>query len=515
MFITASMLSAGPAASDDFWYAPVGTVSASGARVSPDSAMRLSVVFACVRVLSESVAKIPMRLMRGINERVTDHPLSLLVARRPNRWQTAFEFREMLQAHLSLRSNAYAQIVYGAGGVVRELVPLHPDRVTVEQIGDLAVRYVVTDWQGRQRVLVMGEVLHIRQLPMDGFSGLSTAAMQREPLGSALSAQDFSGRFFRNGARHGGMWIEMPGKFEDDAARAKFRAAWSASLSGSNAYSTPIMDRGMKLHELGMTNQDAQFIESRKYSDSDICRMFLVPPHMVGILDRATNNNIEQQSAEFYQDTLMGLFRRWEEAFEVQLLTDEEAAELRFQFDVKQLMRANSEARSNYLHNAIGDGWLTRNEARLEEGYEPLPGLDEPLRPLNMGPGGARGGRNGGQAQAILQASADRVVARECNELERLLISGGRLHAAQEFYGQHAVWMAGAMCIDLELAERVCKRRYEDFGDAPSHKWRVQEWRELGGAGLLLVIEECERLAMRRGPAHSGSSFARLRPPGD
>jgi len=193
MFITASMLSAGPAASDDFWYAPVGTVSASGARVSPDSAMRLSVVFACVRVLSESVAKIPMRLMRGINERVTDHPLSLLVARRPNRWQTAFEFREMLQAHLSLRSNAYAQIVYGAGGVVRELVPLHPDRVTVEQIGDLAVRYVVTDWQGRQRVLVMGEVLHIRQLPMDGFSGLSTAAMQREPLGSALSAQDFFG----------------------------------------------------------------------------------------------------------------------------------------------------------------------------------------------------------------------------------------------------------------------------------------------------------------------------------
>lgn len=493
MFITASMLSAGPAASDDFWYAPVGSVSASGARVSPESAMRLSVVFACVRVLSEAVAKIPMRLMRGVNDRVTDHPLSLLVSRRPNRWQTAFEFREMLQAHLCLRSNAYAQIVYGAGGVVRELVPLHPDRVTVEQIDDLAVRYVVSDWQGRQRVLVMGEVLHLRQLPMDGFTGLSTVAVQREPLGSALSAQDYAGRFFKNGARHGGMWIEMPGKFEDDSARAKFRAAWSASLSGSNAYSTPIMDRGMKLHELGMTNQDAQFVESRKYSDSDICRMFLVPPHKVGILDRATNNNIEQQSAEFYQDTLMGLFRRWEEAFEVQLLTDEEAAQLRFEFDVKQLLRANTDARSKYLHNAIVDGWLTRNEARLEEGYEPLPGLDEPLHPLNMGPNSGPRGRgdesDGDQAQAILLAAADRVVTRECNALQRLLDRRAGLEAAADFYGQHAGWMAKVMAIDLASAERACERRFDALRGAGGSQALIDDWRELGGHELLRIMK--------------------------
>lgn len=489
MFITASMLSAGHAASDDFWYGPVGAVSASGASVSADSALRLSVVYACVRVLSESVAKIPLRMMRGVNEVVTAHPLSRLVSRRPNRWQTAFEFREMLQGHLCLRSNAYAQIVYAANGDPAELVPLHPDRVTPEQIGDFAMRYIVTDWQGRQRTLTQDEVLHIRQLPLDGFVGLSTVATQREPIGSALSAQEYAGRFFRNGAKHGGMWIEMPGKFEDDAARAKFRAAWRASLSGSNAFDTPVMDRGMKLHELGMTNADAQFIESRKYSDSDLCRMFLVPPHMVGILDRATNNNIEQQSAEFYQGTLMGLFRRWEEAFEVQLLTDDEAVELRFEFDVRQLLRANSEARSTYWHNAISDGWLTRNEVRREEGYEPLPGLDEPLHPLNMGSnGGAPGAPRNGRAQAILEAAADRVVVRECNALARLFGRADGMEAAADFYARHAPWMASVMAIDLVAAERACERRFDELRAEGGSIRLIDEWRELGGAELLRIM---------------------------
>ena len=489
MFITGA-LTAGPAASDDFWYGPVGMVSASGATVSADSSLRLSVVFACVRVLSESVAKIPLRMMRGVNEVVTDHPLSRLVSRRPNRWQTAFEFREMLQGHLCLRSNAYAQIVYAPNGDPVELVPLHPDRVTPEQIGDFAIRYQVADWQGRRRTLTQDEVLHLRQLPLDGFSGLSTVAAQREPIGSALSAQEYAGRFFKNGAKHGGMWIEMPGKFEDDAARAKFRAAWRSSLSGSNAFDTPVMDRGMKLHELGMTNADAQFIESRKYSDSDLCRMFLVPPHMVGILDRATNNNIEQQSAEFYQGTLMALFRRWEEAFEVQLLTEDEERTLRFEFDVKQLLRANSEARSTYWHNAISDGWLTRNEVRREEGYEPLPGLDEPLHPLNMGSnGGALGAPRNGRAQAILEAAADRVVVRECNALARLFGRPDGMQAAADFYARHAPWMASVMAIDLVAAERACERRFDELRAEGGSSRLIDEWRELGGAELLRIMQ--------------------------
>lgn len=494
MFVTRAMLSAGPAASDDFWYGPVAALSASGATVSADTALRLSVVFACVRVLSESVAKIPLRVMRGVNEVVTDHPLSTLIARRPNRWQTAFEFREMLQAHLSLRANAFAQIVYGRGGDVAELVPLHPDRVTIEQIGDFAVRYIVRDWQGQSRAFVQAEVLHLRQLPIDGFSGLSTVMAQRESIGSALSAQDYAGKFFKNGARHGGNWIEMPGKFESDEARAKFRSSWSASLSGANAYSTPIMDRGMKLHELGMTNTDAQFIESRKYSDSDLCRMFLVPPHMVGILDRATNNNIEQQSAEFYQGTLMGLFRRWEESLEVQLLTDDDAQSLRIEFDVKQLLRANSDARSKYLHNAIIDGWMTRNEARLEEGYEPLAGLDEPLHPLNMGSGqeSQPPPADDSRAQAILEAASDRVVVRECNAMQRLLDRAAGMEAAADFYGAHAGWMAQVMAISKAAADRVCERRFDELRtEQGKHGAQalIDGWRELGGAELLRIMK--------------------------
>lgn len=491
MFLTSAMLSAGPPVTSDFWYGPVGTVSASGASVSPESSLRLSVVYACVRVLSESVAKIPLRLMRGVDEVVKDHALAKLVTRRPNRWQTAFEFREMLQAHLCLRGNAFAQIVVAGSGDVAELVPLHPDRVVLEQIGENVVRYIVTDWRGGRRVLTQSEVLHLRQLPMDGFAGLSTVAVQREPIGSALSGQDYAGRFFKNGARHGGMWIEMPGKFESDDARAKFRSAWSASLSGTNAYSTPIMDRGMKLHELGMTNQDAQFIESRKYSDSDLCRMFLVPPHMVGILDRATNNNIEQQSAEFYQGTLMALFRRWEEALEVQLLLDDEADDLRFEFDVKQLLRANAEARSHYWHNAIVDGWLTRNEVRIEEGYAPLDGLDEPLHPLNMGPNGdSAPAEPDGRSQAILEAAADRVVVRECNSLQRLIVDRRAGWAeVEEFYRAHSGWLAQVLAVDGQIAERACQQRLAQFRAGNGSTALIDEWRELGGAELLRIIK--------------------------
>jgi HK97 family phage portal protein len=493
---------------DDFWFQPVSGTSASGASVSPISALRLSVVYSCVRVLSESVAKLPLRVMRGDFEEDTTHPLSALLKRRPNLWQTSFEFREMMQTHLSLRANAYAQILY-AGSRVVGLLPLHPDRVVIEQMADTVWRYKVSDWQGTQRILLQDEVLHLKSLALDGILGTSPVVTQRDAIGTALSAQEYAGKFFKNGAKHSGAWIEFPGKFADAEARAKFREAWRASLSGENTFSTPVLDQGMKMHELGMTMADAQFLESRKYGDADICRIFGVPQHMVGILDRATNNNIEHQGREFYSMTLMALLRRWEEAMETALLMDAEQETHRIEFDADELLRADSTSRATIYHNAILDGWMTRNEARAREHMAPIDGLDEPLSPMNMN-GGAEPPQDAPEvreatpapapaddrAAALLVAAADRCVVREVNGIRRIVARYGRgeraMEAAADFYGLHADWVAKVLGVEPGAAALVCEQRFDELraNDVPD---TLDRW-EAGGGRLLMVTGEPDAL---------------------
>ncbi len=495
----------------DFWYQPIGAVSASGVSVSPSSALRLSVIYACVRILAESVAKLPVRIRRGAFEVIAAHPLARVLSRRPNRWQTVFEFREMLQAHLSLRSNAYAQIVIDGRGEVESLIPLHPDRVTPEQLDDGTGRYRVRDARGRETVLLGPEVLHLRQLPLDGFLGLGVTAIQADGIGSALAAQQYTGKFFSNGAKHGGAWIEYPGKFADAEARAKFRDAFRAGLSGENAHSIPVLDQGMKMHELGMTNADAQFIESRKFNDYDLCRMMLVPPHKVGILDRSTNNNIEQQSAEFYQDTLMALFRRWEESLEGYLLTEAEQNDgLRIEFDVADLLRPDSVSRGKLYHDAILDGWMTRNEVRGREGLPPITGLDEPLEPLNMsrssdprdGAGGnarpaaepdiepdsppkKRQPRAPSREATLLRMAADRSVTREVGALRRYAGAADGPERARAFYVEHGAYIAQALCMTPDASSGWCDERLGALLVSDNYPGLLNAWGEAGGAPLL------------------------------
>lgn len=497
MFLTSADLRAGPGPTDDFWYSSVG-VDASGRLRSPDAALRQSVVYACVALLSQSVAKIPTRVMSGVATVVKDHPVTQRLSRRPNRWQTAFEFKEMLQAHLCLRSHAYSQIIFGRAGEIAELVPMHPDRVRIEQISDMDVLYIVKDWRGAERRLLSDEVWHLRGMSLDGFQGLAAVSAGAEVIETGLNSQGYRAKSFKNGARHSGMWIEHPSKFDSDEAAKKFRDAFRAAMSGENAYSTPVMDRGMKIHELGMTNQDAQLVESSKLSESELCRLWLVPPHKVGILDRATNNNIEQQNEQFYSDTLMALFRRWEESAEVHLLTEEEQADLRIEFDVAQLLRADVTARSKMYHDGIQDGWLVRNEVRQREGLEPLDGLDEPLEPLNMVQPGSRGqpaegapdkpdGNADDKPQAILLAAADRAVRREVNALRRIRPGPAAKVEAADFYGKHATWLAPVLAIEQSVADRICEARFDQLvaGDLRV----IDDFAADGGAGLLDLMK--------------------------
>jgi len=371
----------------DFWFQPVGAKSAAGPRVDTLSAMRLSAVYTSVRVLSESFAILPFKLYKpsadGLKKtQQKKHWLVRLFTKKPNRFQNPFEWREMLQGHLALRGNAYCQIIDGPGGSIAELLPLHPDRVQVEVMESGNWRYRYTALSGEIQYLTRQEVWHIRGLSSDGIVGLNPIEQQREVIGGALGAQDYGNRFFANDAKPTGGWVEVPGTIADAAARGKLKEAVGSATSGANRHKTMILDRGMKYHEVGLTNKDSQFLESRQFSRTEIAAMFRVPPHMIGDLSRATFSNIEQQSIDFWMGTMLPWTERWEAAIEA-LLVDTDDEDLCVEFDFRNLLRGDAVSRAAYSHSGVLDGWLTRNEARELEGYDPIDGLDEPLVPIN------------------------------------------------------------------------------------------------------------------------------------
>lgn len=366
----------------DFWFEPIASRSITGARVSSETAMQLSAVFRAVSLISGHIAMLPLVLKkRGSMARIKDHPL-LKLFRKPNRWQNGLEWRQMLMAHLLLRGNAYSEIIDNARGEVIELIPLHPDRTCIEQLPNGDYRYRVTDNTGSERILARGQVWHLRGLSSNGLTGLSVIECARESMGLGLSAQSYGARFFANDARPAGGWVEYPGKFADRAARQLFRESVQEAQGAANRGKMMVLDNGMKYHEVGINNKDSQFLESRQFQITELARWFGVPPHKLAELSRATFSNIEQQALEYVTDSLMIWTEIWEASIEDILLFDDENLEV--EFDFRKLLRGDSNARYGNYQKGISAGWLTRNEAREDDGREPLDGLDEPLRPLNM-----------------------------------------------------------------------------------------------------------------------------------
>ena len=405
-----------------FWFEPVGVHTTAGMRVTADGSMQLSAVFASVRIISSQFASLPFRLYRnrpdGGKDRVTDHPLYILLAKRPNPYQNAFEWREMMAGHLALRGNAYNQIVSDSRGNITALIPLHPDRVKIMLAASGDYSYQYTDPAGNEVMYSRGEIWHLRGLSSDGIIGLSPIALARNAIGGAMAAQDYGARFFANDARPTGGWIEYPGSFKDKQARDQFRESLQEAQSGVNRGKIAVFEFGMKYHQVGVTPDDAQFLETRKFQVNDIARWFGVPPHKIGDLDRSTNNNIEQQAQEFVQECLGPMAERWEAAIEADLLFDDDGLEA--EFDFAQLLRGDSEARASFYMQGINAGWLTRNEARIAENMNPLPGLDAPLRPLNMAEEGEpddddaapQPAQQNARLAAILRSNAGRIARR-------------------------------------------------------------------------------------------------------
>jgi len=247
-------------------------------------------------------------------------------------------------------------------------------------------RYVYTDQNGVKHYYSRGEIWHLRGMSDDGIMGISPIEAAREAIGEGLAMQSYSARFFGNDARPPG-WIEYPGQFKDIEAKRKWRDSWQQLQGGVNRGKVGVLERGMKYHELGLKNTDTQFIEGRQLKVADVARIFRIPAHKIGDLSRATNNNIEHQSIEFWTDTMLPHTELWEASIEYQLLgqglpgADED---LEPEFNMDRMMRGDSSARASYYASRIQWGTMTLNEPREREGEEPLPWLDHTMRPVNM-----------------------------------------------------------------------------------------------------------------------------------
>jgi HK97 family phage portal protein len=369
-----------------------GSISASGASVTADSSMRVAAVYACVRVLAQAVAQSPLHLYRtmpnGGFARATDHPLYELLHLKPNDWQTSFEWRESSVAHCALRGDAYSRIFLNAAGQIEKLVPLHPDRVWpfLAANGRIAFRHLPV--KGGTEYLLDSEVLRLPGLSFDPTGrSLSPIELHRNTIGNSMVSTEYQGRLWANSAVPKG-GIKTPVPLGDEAIKA-LRKNWNDRHSGpDNAGQIAILHGGLEWVNIGMTNDDAQYVELMQLSISDIARIFGVQPHKIGDLSKATFSNIEQQSIEFVTDTLRPWVDRWEDRMTISLLSPAERRTMKVEFDLNGLLRGDSAARAALYRTLFAIGALKPNDACRLEGLDPLEGeaAEKTYVQINMAP---------------------------------------------------------------------------------------------------------------------------------
>ena len=349
----------------------------SGERVDEKSAMQIATVYACVRLLAESVAQLPLRLYREKEggqgkERATDHPLYRILYRQTNPEMSAFSFREVLMTHLLLWGNSYSQIVRDGKNGILGLYPLLPENVEIDRDanGELYFIYhAYTDEKpgesGSDIYFKRDEILHIPGLGFNGLVGFSPIAMMKNSLGTTLAVEKYGSSFFRNGAQPSGV-LEHPGVLKDPQ---KIRDNWTAVYGGAgNAHRVAVLEEGMAYKPISLPPEDSQFLSTREFGVEEICRIFRVPPHMVQSLKRATFSNIEHQSLDYTIYTLTPWLVRIEQAIIKDLLLDEEKDEYFPKFNVDGLLRGDYESRMRGYATGFSNGFLTVNDiCRLED----------------------------------------------------------------------------------------------------------------------------------------------------
>jgi len=351
-----------------------GGLTSSGMAVTPDKAMRVAAVFACVRIRSGVVANMPLHIKRRIDDRTrndaSDHPLWRIFRRRPNRWQTPSQFKRMLTAHLLLRGNAYAMIVWSMGEV-KELIPLHPDRVECTQNDDLSLTYVYTRRNGRRVTLRQSEVFHLVGLTLDGIHGVSVITYARETIGLALAMENHGATVFKNGARVS-VVLKHPNKLGKEGLENLRASLDEYRAGGESDGKALILEEGMETSPLAMTSEDAQWIESRKFSRSDIAMFFGVPPHMIGDTEKSTSwgTGIDSQTQGFVTFSAEDDLTTWEETINRDLVSDNDN-DIYARFNRAALVKGDIKVRWDAHVKALQWGVMSPNEVRALEDLNP------------------------------------------------------------------------------------------------------------------------------------------------
>ena len=353
----------------------------SGKAVTERSAMQMTAVYSCVRILAEAIAGLPLHLYRyndkGGKEKAIDHSLYRVLHDEPNPEMSSFVFRETLMTHLLLWGNAYAQIVRNGKGEVLGLYPLMPNKMRVDREADGKLWYTYTrsndetqTIKGSTVKMRPSDVLHIPGLGFDGLVGYSPIAMAKNAIGMGIACEEYGARFFANGAAPSG-GLEHPGTIKDPQ---KVRESWNATFKGSsNAHKIAVLEEGMKYTQIGISPEQAQFLETRKFQINEIARIFRVPPHMVGDLEKSSFSNIEQQSLEFVKYTLDPWVIRWEQSLMRLLLSEDEKQEYFIKFNLEGLLRGDYQSRMNGYSIARQNGWMSANDIRELENLDRIP----------------------------------------------------------------------------------------------------------------------------------------------
>ncbi|AOT73278.1 phage portal protein [Geosporobacter ferrireducens] len=355
--------------------------STSGKPVNEHTAMQMTAVYSCVRILAEAVAGLPLHLYKytdsGGKEKALSHPLYFLLHDEPNPEMSSFVFRETMMTHLLLWGNAYAQIIRNGKGEVIALYPLMPNRMSVDRDSSGNLYYSYTRYSddaptmnGVAVTLRPSDVLHIPGLGFDGLVGYSPIAMAKNAIGMAIACEEYGAKFFANGAAPGGV-LEHPGTIKDPQ---KVRESWNAAYQGSsNSHRVAVLEEGMKYQPIGISPEQAQFLETRKFQINEIARIFRVPPHMVGDLEKSSFSNIEQQSLEFVKYTLDPWVIRWEQAISRALLRSDEKKQYFSKFNVDGLLRGDYVSRMSGYATARQNGWMSANDIRELENLDRIP----------------------------------------------------------------------------------------------------------------------------------------------
>ena len=358
--------------------------STSGKNVNERTAMQMTAVYSCVRILAEAVAGLLLHLYKyrddGGKEKCIDHPLYRILHDEPNPEMSSFVFRETLMTHLLLWGNAYAQVIRNGKGEVVALYPLMPNRMTVDRDENGRLYYQYTRYkdealQSKDSTVILqpSDVLHIPGLGFDGLVGYSPIAMAKNAIGMAIACEEYGAKFFANGAAPGGV-LEHPGTIKDPQ---RVRESWQSTFGGSgNANKIAVLEEGMKYTPIGISPEQAQFLETRKFQINEIARIFRVPTHMVGDLEKSSFSNIEQQSLEFVKYTLDPWVIRWEQSIMRTLLSPDEKKQYFVKFNLEGLLRGDYQSRMNGYAVARQNGWMSANDIRELENLDRIPAED-------------------------------------------------------------------------------------------------------------------------------------------